>query len=64
MNNPKRVAARAVAITTGAAIVAGISTGAYLDAGGWPAVAVVWGMAAVLLGLARAFVWAVDNWNA
>lgn len=61
---PKRLAARLAAVTLALAFIAAISAGAYYDAGGWPAVAVVWAGAAVLTGMARAFVWALDNWNA
>ncbi|MFI2349727.1 hypothetical protein ACH492_22270 [Streptomyces sp. NPDC019443] len=61
--NAKRLAARCTAAITAVVFVAAVSAGAYYDVGGWPGVAVVWGIGAVVLGLVRAFVWALDNWN-
>jgi hypothetical protein len=60
----KRFVARTAAVLLALVFIAGISAGAYYDAGGWPAVAVVWGGVAVLLGMVHAFFWALDNWNA
>ena len=60
----KRLAARFLAVALVALLIVGISAGAYYDAGGWLAVATVWASVAVLAGVARALVWALDNWNA
>ncbi|QIP87602.1 hypothetical protein GLX30_30275 [Streptomyces sp. Tu 2975] len=60
----KRLIARTTAVVLALFFIVAVSAGAYYDAGGWPAVAVVWAMGAVLLAAVRAFVWAFDNWNA
>src|SRR5688500_885902 len=58
------LAARSLAVALIALFIVGISLGAYYDAGGWLAVATVWGSVITLAGLARVLVWALDNWNA
>lgn len=60
----KQVVARTAAVALAVVFIAFITAGSYYDVGGWPGVAVVWGAVAVLLGMVRAFVWALDNWNA
>ncbi|MFG2412314.1 hypothetical protein [Streptomyces goshikiensis] len=62
--NGKRLLARLTAAAIVLAFIAGFSVGVYHDAGGWPAVAAMWGTLAVLLAAAYAFAWALDNWNA
>ncbi|MER7813828.1 hypothetical protein [Streptomyces sp. NPDC096153] len=61
---PKRFAARLTAVLATLVLVATISAGAYYDAGGWGAVAVVWGGAAALMGMVWAGIWGIENWNA
>ena len=59
----KQLAARCTAVITALVFGAALSVGAYSDAGGWLAVAVVWAGAGAIAGMARLFVWAVENWN-
>ncbi|MET9436916.1 hypothetical protein [Streptomyces sp. NPDC006551] len=60
----KRITARTLAVAITLLFIVGVSAGAYYDAGGWAAVAVVWASVVVLAGLIRVLVWATDNWNA
>lgn len=60
----RRIAARFIGGFSALVFVAAITAGAYYDAGGWPAVAVVWGAAGAVMGLSWALAWAVENWNA
>lgn len=60
----KRYTARLTLGISALVFTAGITAGAYYDAGGWPAVAIVWGASATVMGLSWALAWAVENWNA
>ncbi|MET9467417.1 hypothetical protein ABZY44_21940 [Streptomyces sp. NPDC006544] len=61
----RRFVARCTAVTALLALAVGVSVGAYHDSGGgWLAVAAVWISLAILMTVATAIAWGLDNWNA
>jgi hypothetical protein len=59
----KQIVARTIVGAVPALFAAGVSVGAYQD-GGWSLVAATWIGVTLLVILARAFVWGIDNWKA